>query len=78
MATSLPSSVVPTGATHALVLTFDILMGGALTGAAMNPARAFGPALASGLWMNQLVYWIGPIVGGIIAALTYNTAFLKK
>ena len=60
-----------------LVLTFDILMGGLLTGAAMNPARAFGPALASGYWNNQLVYWIGPIIGGIIAALIYENAFLK-
>jgi aquaporin Z len=51
---------------------FDILAGGALTGAAMNPAIAFGPALAGGFWQNQLVYWIGPIIGGIIAALLYE------
>lgn len=61
-----------------LVLTFDILFGGALTGAAMNPARAFGPALAAGFWDNQLVYWIGPIIGGIVAALVYNGIFLEK
>ena len=61
-----------------LVLTFDILVGGILTGAAMNPARAFGPALASGFWNNHLVYWIGPIIGSVIAALTYNNMFLKK
>lgn len=61
-----------------LVLTFDILVGGLLTGAAMNPARAFGPAIASGYWTTQLVYWIGPITGAIIAALVYDKVFLKK
>ena len=40
-----------------------------LTGAAMNPVRAFGPALASGTWANQLIYWIGPMLGGALAGL---------
>lgn len=61
-----------------LVLSFDILVGGSLTGAAMNPARAFGPALASGYFTTQLVYWIGPVAGALIAALIYDRAFLKK
>ena len=61
-----------------LVLTFDILFGGTLTGASMNPARTFGPALISGFWSNHLVYWIGPILGSIIAALIYDKIFLKK
>jgi MIP family channel proteins len=61
-----------------LVLTFDILVGGLLTGAAMNPARAFGPAIASGYWTTQAVYWIGPVVGAVIAALIYDRIFLKK
>lgn len=51
------------------VLFYDILMGGTQTGAAMNPARAFGPALVSGIWGPQLIYWIGPIVGALVAAL---------
>jgi aquaporin TIP len=59
-----------------LTVTLDILMGGPLTGAAMNPARAFGTALISRSFDNQLVYWIGPILGGIIAALVYDNAFL--
>jgi MIP family channel proteins len=52
-----------------LVLMCGTLVGGPLTGAAMNPARAFGPALASGVWTAHAVYWIGPIMGGLSAAL---------
>lgn len=55
-----------------LVLVFDILMGGPLTGAAMNPARAFGPMLAGNIWNDWWVYWVGPLLGGGIAALVYH------
>ena len=61
-----------------LVLTFDILVGGVLTGGSMNPARTFGPAVASGFWLNHAVYWIGPIIGSIAAALAYNYLLLKR
>ena len=59
-----------------LVLTFDILAGGPLTGAAMNPARAFGPELVAGQWADWWVYWIGPVGGAVIAAGVYWFAFL--
>jgi len=59
-----------------LTITMDILAFGLLTGAAMNPARAFGPALVAGDWANQLVYWIGPIIGGAAAGWLYSGAYI--
>jgi MIP family channel proteins len=61
-----------------LTITMGVLMGGPLTGAALNPARAFGPALAGRYWSNQGVYWAGPLIGGVIAAWLYDSLFLKK
>jgi MIP family channel proteins len=61
-----------------LVLLFDMLVAGNLTGAAMNPARAFGPALVSGQWVGHAVYWVGPILGAIIAALLWEHALLRR
>ncbi len=60
------------------VIIFDILAGGGITGAAMNPARAFGPALVSGLWVHHYVYWIGPILGGLAAGYLYSRWMLKE
>ena len=54
------------------------LVGVPLTGASMNPARTLGPALASGFWESHWVYWVGPIIGGIIAGLIMNYVFVKK
>jgi MIP family channel proteins len=55
-----------------LAVAADILIGGTLTGAAMNPARWFGPALAAGDFSNWYVWWIGPFAGAIIVALLYR------
>jgi MIP family channel proteins len=55
----------------------DILMGGPVTGASMNPARTFGPALAAGYWDNHIVYWIGPLAGGALAGLVYGRFLIK-
>ncbi|GBD32225.1 Aquaporin Z 2 [bacterium HR33] len=61
-----------------LVLLFDILVGGPLTGAAMNPARAFGPAVAAGDWHAQAIYWVGPLLGAAVAALLWAALLLAK
>lgn len=59
------------------VVLMDILMGGPFTGAAMNPARSFGPALLGGYWADAAVYWIGPLAGGAAAAALYEFGILR-
>jgi len=60
-----------------LTLTLAILMGGPLTGGSLNPARTLGPAVAGGNFANIWVYFVGQILGGVIAALLY-TNLLKS
>lgn len=51
---------------------------GPLTGGAFNPARAFGPALATGIWAQHYVFWVGPLVGAYTAAVFYERLFEEK
>ena len=60
-----------------LAVAADILVGGPLTGAAMNPARWFGPAVASGAYADWYVWWIGPAIGAAVAALLYLSALAE-
>lgn len=60
-----------------LTVALDILFAGPLTGAAMNPARTFGPALAASHWAHHAVYWIGPMLGGGLAGLIYGCFLIK-
>ena len=60
------------------VVAADILAIGPLTGASMNPARSFGPAVASGVFEAQLIYWLAPITGAVLAALLYEHLFLRR
>lgn len=65
-----------------LAVTMDILVGGPVTGAAMNPARTIGTLVGGGgatssLWSQHWVYWVGPILGGVVAALIYHHLILK-
>lgn len=61
-----------------LTIGADILAIGPLTGGSMNPARSFGPAVASNFFEGHLVYWIGPIIGAVAAALLYDWLFLPR
>lgn len=61
-----------------LTLTAGILAIGPFTGGSLNPARSFGPAVASGIFEGQAVYWIGPLVGALAAALLYDTLFIRR
>ena len=58
-------------------IVLDICMGGPLTGAAMNPARAFGPELVDGDWTDAWVWYVGPLLGGAAAALAYQWLYLR-
>lgn len=61
-----------------LALLVCALGGGALTGAALNPARAFGPALVSWDWHGQAIYWIGPVLGAALAAVAWKFLLLPR
>jgi len=60
-----------------LAVAAGMLVGYPFTGAAMNPARAFGPALVARHWSNYGVYWVGPLFGGVLAAVIYDRFFLR-
>ena len=61
-----------------LTVAADILAIGPMTGASMNPARSFGPAFVTKTFEGQFIYWTAPIVGGIVAALLYDTLFIRR
>lgn len=79
-ATTIDSRGCAAGAPLAIGMTaaFCVLAAGPLTGAALNPARAFGPAVVSGHWANWYVYWVGPIAGGAAASLLHENLYLEK
>ncbi|KAG9334798.1 hypothetical protein JZ751_006547 [Albula glossodonta] len=51
-----------------LTVAANILAGGAVSGACMNPARAFGPAVAANYWSYHWIYWVGPLMGALLTA----------
>ena len=61
-----------------LAVFVDALVGGPLTGAAMNPARAFGPAVVTGELHGQAVYWIGPLIGALVAGVIWKLILLPR
>ncbi|MEO5590832.1 MAG: aquaporin [Gemmatimonadaceae bacterium] len=73
-----PKAPMIGGLAIGLVVAADILAIGPLTGASMNPARSFGPAIASGVFEAQIIFWAAPIAGAIAAALLYDFLFLRR
>ena len=61
-----------------LAIFVDALVGGSLTGAMMNPARAFGPALVAWQWNAHAVYWIGPLIGAGVAGALWKAVLLPR
>ena len=66
------------GVAVGLVVLFGAMIGGTISGGAMNPARLFGPAVASGQFTHHFVWWLGPILGGIAAGFVYDKLFAEK
>ncbi len=61
-----------------LVVLFGSMIGGTISGGAMNPVRVFGPAIASGQFTHHYVWWIGPILGGILGGIVYDKLFAER
>lgn len=61
-----------------LAVLVDHLVAVPITGASMNPARSFGPALVAGEWSYHWIYWVAPLLGGAVAGLVYEFAFINR
>jgi aquaporin Z len=66
------------GIASAISIAIAVFFGAPYTGAALNPARAIGPAVAAHQWAYQPVYWIGPLAGAVLAASLYDLLFHRK
>jgi MIP family channel proteins len=66
------------GVAVGLIVTLDVLFVQPFTGASMNPARTFGSALAAHHWINHGVYWVGPLLGGIVGAVASEYLFVAE
>ena len=61
-----------------LTVLVDHLVAVPITGASMNPARSFGPALVAGAWSHHWIYWVAPLLGGAGAGLSYQFMFMNR
>jgi MIP family channel proteins len=71
-------ATIPGGLAIGLTLAFCILMGGPLTGASLNPARTFGPAVVTNNFADLWVYFVGPIAGAVVAGLLYRGILAER
>lgn len=72
------SSKAIAGLCIGLTISMDVLAGGTVSGAAMNPSRWFGTAVVQQEWGDFWIWWVGPIVGAVIAAVLYNDVILGR
>jgi glycerol uptake facilitator protein len=72
------TSNILAGVAIGLVYLFCVLVSTTITGGALNPARVFGPAVVSGHFNYHLVWWLGPVSGGVAAGVLYGKAFTRK
>ena len=74
MAVATDSKIVRTDAAIAIGATvgLEAIFAGPISGASMNPARSFGPALVAVEWADNWVYWLGPILGAALGGLLYK------
>ncbi|KAI9004669.1 aquaporin-like protein [Gaertneriomyces semiglobifer] len=68
-----PMAPIPIG----FSIVVGVLLAGNLTGGSMNPARSLGPAVVSGTWTKQWVYWVGPLLASIVVGSLYKLLFLS-
>nr|XP_015823776.2 aquaporin AQPAe.a [Nothobranchius furzeri] len=61
-----------------LAHTAGVLIGARFSGASMNPARSLGPAIVTGFWENHWVYWIGPVLGALLAGVSHEFFFARS
>jgi MIP family channel proteins len=66
----------PAAVAIGFTVMLDAMWGGPISGASMNPARSLGPALVAGVWTDQWVYWVAPVIGACLGAILYQ--FLRK
>ncbi len=72
VATDRRAQGLPAGLAIGGAVALNVLWAGPISGASMNPARSFGPALVSGMWAAHWIYWVGPIIGASLGALAYE------
>jgi MIP family channel proteins len=76
VATDTKAAGMPAALAIGFTIMLDALWGGPISGASMNPARSFGPALIAGIWQDHWVYWLAPLIGASLGAGIYQ--FLRE